>query len=212
MKGDFLASTSMSRPFAAGSGSTISTPALPEQLESILADMGRAFNVSLYYPALLIALTLPEICVGLGFTEKKTNVQMPHYVSWVKEFAPTGLGIGAETCYKLRCGLVHRADAAGHAYLGAEGVIFTVPETRQSLHGFEVQHGEGGPVAIMLDLATFLHAMDFGVRKWFAKHQSNETVKTNVRSLLSFRPNGFSPFVSGAPVVASGWANPISPV
>jgi hypothetical protein len=53
---------------------------LPLALESILGDMRRAIEARLYYPAVLVALTLPEICAAL---ELPNSVFVRENTTWI---------------------------------------------------------------------------------------------------------------------------------
>ncbi len=130
-------------------------------------------------------------------------VRESHYVTFIDSYTTTReLGLDGRSCYRLRGGVVHRGNAAGHPFFGATHVIFTVPESGVSFHAFSLKVGES--TAAMFDLGKFCDAMAQAVRKWYAAHKDDEKVKANVRNLLSLRPDGIIPFIAGAPIVASG--------
>lgn len=175
---------------------------LPPALDSIVSDMWRAFDASLYYPALLVALTLPEVCVALTM-EAKEFVKEKHYVSFVNEYtSPAGLGIDGLGCYRLRGGVVHRGNAAGHPFFGSSHVIFCVPETGSSFHAMSLQSGE--KTSAVFNLKYFCTAMHNAVAKWYAAHSLQPKVQSNLKNLLSWRPEGMAPFFEGAPILGSG--------
>lgn len=208
MKEDLLASTSTFAISPDFSGATPMKSSLPLTLENILADMWRAFDAQLYYPALLVGLTLPEVCAALRL-EKSEFVKKPHYVEFIETFAPAEkVKMSGLYCYQLRGGTVHRANAAGHAYFDRSHVIFTVPETGSKLHGFtleiESSTGAESKTALMIDLGTFLEGIEDAVRRWYEIHGRETLVRDAARSLICWRPEGLSPFVEGAPVVSSG--------
>ncbi len=181
---------------------------LPLPLENILADMWRAFSAQLYYPALLVALTLPEVCAALRL-DKSEFVKKKHYIDFIDNYAPhDDLRVTGLDCYQLRGGLVHRANAAGHAFYEGTHVIFTVPETGNVLHAFtlEVVNPTTGAKksAMMLDLRTFCSGIDTAVRAWHKAHGAEPKVIESIKGLISWRPNGLPPFLDGAPVVGSG--------
>lgn len=92
-------------------------------LSSILADIQRAIDAKLYYPALLVALTVPEICSALTL-DNSVFVKEKHYVAFVDRYTtPKSLGCDGLTCFRLRGGVVHRANLAGHALFDATNVI-----------------------------------------------------------------------------------------
>lgn len=171
-------------------------------LESIIKDIERAIEAKLYYPALLITLTLPEICMGLTL-DKSQFVKKNHYVDFVDRYTTSpGLGLDGESCFHLRGGLVHRADLTGHAFFEGTHVVFTVPETGVGLHAFSIEAGE--KKAAMFDLGLFSTAMIDAVRAWYEEHKNDEQVIKNMKNLIRWRPKGVPPFVGGMPVVASG--------
>lgn len=176
-------------------------------LASVLQDIERAAQAQLYYPALLVALTVPEICCALAL-DNSVFVKEKHYAAFVDKFTTQGaLGLDGQSCYRLRGGLVHRANAAGHPYLGATHVIFTTPETQGGIHGI-IMEGLGGDGnikrAAILDLARFCTEMIAGAFRWYEDHQNDPKVTENMNNLIRYLPGGLSPFVRGAPVVASG--------
>ena len=207
-KAALLASTSISTILSTGSGrwhpqqSTGTHLNLPPQLQSILDDVDRAFGAKLYYPALLVALTLPDICIALSF-DKEKFVKDKDYAAFIDTYTtPAELGLGGQDCYRLRGGVVHRGNAAGHPFFGKSHVIFTVPETGTQIHALSIQVGEKS--AAMFSLALFLQAMIEAVKKWYLIQKDDPQVRANLPNLLSWYPNGLSPFVGGAPIVGSG--------
>jgi hypothetical protein len=164
--------------------------------------MRGAISARLYYPALLVALTIPDICMGLTLP-KESFVKKEHYLSFVEKYtSKASLGLDAASCYQLRGGLVHRADLAGHAYFDATHVIFTVPESQTRIHALSFVVGD--KTAAMFDLVLFCDAMAEAARAWYESHREVEIVLKNLKNIIRWRPEGLSPFLAGAPVVASG--------
>lgn len=175
---------------------------LPLPLETILQDVRRTLDAELYYPAILVSLTIPEICAGLA-KDRSRFVKEADYVGFVDNYTtPPALGLDGKSCYQIRGGLVHRADLRAHPHFGGTHVIFITPESRGAMHGFAVQSGD--KLAAMIDMDLFCGEMTAGARRWYADHASDPVVDENVKSLIRLRPNGVAPFVRGLPVVASG--------
>lgn len=171
-------------------------------LDLILNDILGCLNARLYYPGLVVALTVPDICSALALG-KNEHVKQIHYVSFVDKYTKSDrLGVSGMKCYQLRGGVIHRGNAAGHQYIDATHVIFTIPEAKGFLHAFSVKSGE--KTAFMLDLLLFCGEMMSAAKRWHEDHETDHKVIENMKNLLSLRPNGVSPFVSGLPVVASG--------
>jgi hypothetical protein len=175
-------------------------------LGSILSDIERAIEAHLYYPALLAALTLPEICTALTL-DRSVFVKDKHYIAFVDKYAD-GLGLTGAQCYQLRGGVVHRANLAGHPFFDSSHVIFTLPETKNrsgtriGIHALTLQSGESR--AATFDLTKFCEVMIAAVRKWYEDHQNDAKVAANMGALIRYCPNGLAPFFVGAPIVASG--------
>lgn len=71
---------------------------LPLQLETIANDINRAIDARLYYPALLSALTIPEICSALAM-DRMQFVKERHYVAFIDTYSsPPELGLGRPYC------------------------------------------------------------------------------------------------------------------
>ncbi len=172
-------------------------------LESILDDIQRAISARLYYPALVVALTIPEICSALAL-DKAVFIKESHYVAFVEKYidAPE-LGVDGLRCYRLRGGVIHRASAAGHPKFAATHVLFTVPESNFRMHGggmLEV----GEKTALPIDLQMFCSEMIRAARRWIEDHRQEQKVIANLPNLLSWRADGMPPFIVGAPLVGSG--------
>ena len=175
---------------------------MPFPLETIASDINRAIDAKLYYPALLVTLTIPEICSALAL-DRTQFVKQKHYIGFVDSYTtPPELGLSGVDCYRLRGGVVHRADFRGHPHFDCTHVIFTTPETPVHMHAFSIEVGE--KTAAMFDIKMFCQAMISGARRWYEDNKSNPKIEENLANLISLRPTGLSPFVKGGPVVASG--------
>ena len=135
--------------------------------------------------------------------DKSAFVKKKHYVEFVDKYTtPAGLGVDGNDCYRLRGGVVHRANMAGHPEFNCTHVVFTIPETRTSIHALSMVAGEKR--AAVLDLKTFCRAIVVAAERWYEDHKDSPTVAENMKNLIRMCPNGLHPFVGGAPVVGSG--------
>jgi hypothetical protein len=164
--------------------------------------MKRCIEARLYYPALLVALTIPEICMALTMS-KAEFVKKAHYVHFVDKYTtPAQLGLSGIDCFMLRGGLIHRADLRGHAHFAASHVIFSTPESKLKMHALSMKVRE--KVAVVFDLELFCRAMDAAARQWFQENKTNALIEENAKNLIRLCPKGLSPFVVGQPILASG--------
>lgn len=179
-------------------------PALPpfSPLALILTDIGKAIDAQLYYPALLMALTVPEICAALAM-ERSVFVKEKHYAGFVDRYTTkASLGLAGIDCYRLRGGLVHRGNLAGHPKADWTNTVFTIPETGTSIHALTLKAGDKSAAAF--DLKTFCSEMVSAAYKWYEDHKDHALVAKNMPDLIRYCPSGLPPFVGGAPVVGSG--------
>jgi len=177
---------------------------LVSPLGSVLIDIERAINARLYYPALLVALTVPEICCALAL-DKSEFVKEKHYVTFVDKYgAQREIGCDGLTCYRLRGGVVHRANMAGHPKFDATHVVFTIPESGASIHALSIVVEMQNKKAAMFDLVQFCQGMVNAAHRWYENHKDNPKVQSNMSSLIRYCPEGLKPFVGGTPVVGSG--------
>jgi hypothetical protein len=171
----------------------------------VLNDIQRAIDAKLYYPALLVALTVPEICCGLEL-DNSQFVKDKHYKAFVEKYGrPNGTAVDGETCYRIRGGLVHRANLAGHPYLGSDitHVVFTLPESQTRIVGLNFVHN--GKKALTLDLDHFCRAMVKAAQDWYEANQNNPIVLKNMENLIRYVERGLPfPYLNNLPVVASG--------
>jgi len=176
---------------------------LPYPLSSIVDDIRRSYDHALYYPALVVALTLPEICIALTF-DKENFVKGKHYTAFIDKYTtPSGLGLNGTQCYSLRGGVVHRANASGHPHFPADYVVFTVPESGISIHALTMQ-GQSGKMGAFFSLKDFIEAMISAAIKWYEENKNNQNVIANLPLLISWREFDTPPFGSMGPFIGSG--------
>ncbi|MBW6531948.1 hypothetical protein KZ820_14495 [Sphingomonas sp. RRHST34] len=201
-KAKWLKSTGLDGALAALVGGDL-VAAFPPRLASILDDIDACLRAKLWYPAITVALTLPDICSGL-LLDRSKFVKREHYVAFVDEFLDKKkCSISGERCFMLRGGVVHKGTASSHPHLDASHVVFWIPEgDRASMHDFWLE-GDGDR-ALVLDVFKFVEAMKDAVYAWHKKHGTDAIVMSKVNEIMSVRPNGIRKLIGGAPVVASG--------
>ena len=88
-------------------------------IERIISDCEQALDHNLYFAALSLALTLPDICAKAKYPNEKNNKK--RYVNWYEEYIgqyeksprlsyePDGLPYpNGEVIYSLRCSMLHQ--------------------------------------------------------------------------------------------------------
>jgi hypothetical protein len=163
-------------------------------MEMILQEIELALHARLYYLALVVALTIPDVCAALESVDGQTN--RDRYKAWYN--AHLGGRYGAVTdadCYSLRCGVAHQGRF-GHPRMEYGRVIFAIPGRGIFLHNSIAND------ALHLDADRFCREMIAAARQWFAGKQNDPAVQANLPNVVQLRPNGFSPYVAGTPVIA----------
>ena len=88
-------------------------------IDTYVNDIKRSLSNRLYYPALSLALTLPDICGKAKYPNKKTSFR---YIKWYDEYlgqyehpqwdddSPELPYLSGELVYSLRCALLHEGN------------------------------------------------------------------------------------------------------
>lgn len=167
-------------------------PAHP--LEATLQQIELALQAKLYYLAVVMALTLPDICAALE--DERAYSGREEYKKWYRENLADKFPFMSDAdAYSLRCGVVHKGNlgvrSKGSSFAR---VVFTLPQK-----GF--MHNNVANDVLQFDVLRFCNDVIAAVRVWFEKTEDNRTVKANLPNLIQFRPDGFPPLFVGLPVI-----------
>jgi hypothetical protein len=168
-------------------------------LRAVLDDILRAIDAELYYPGLLVALTIPEICSALAL-DNSVFIKEKHYVDFIDRYTtPRELGLAGLDCYRLRGGVVHRGNMAGHPNFAATHVIFSLPKSPAKIHAMSMVHTAQNKTAAMLDLSLFCGAMIRAAERWYEDHHHEPKVIENMQNLIRYRQMEPPPSWAGSP-------------
>jgi hypothetical protein len=184
-------------------------------LETILAEIRAVFFVGkLYYVALHLALSVPDICSSLEvdpdgdqWAKFKANER---YVAWCKAYLePKFKKFTAEDCWAMRGGVVHNRMLFGHPKNRFTRVLFSTPLQGYSSHentiGPMLDRPTGAPDdsrVLELSLEIFCTMMERAALEWYEAKKDDPIVQKNMDGLVRFRPEGLKPWVVGTPVIA----------
>jgi hypothetical protein len=166
-------------------------------LETALQEIEKALAANLFYLALVMALTLPDICAALE--DENAYSGRDEYKKWYRENLADRFPFMSDAdCYSLRCGVVHK----GSLGLKSKGstfsrVLFALPTPRRNIFHNNVLND-----ALQFDPVIFCADMIAAVRKWYSEHCEDENVKKNLPNVLQVRPNGLAPYMVGTPIIA----------
>ena len=164
-------------------------------MEGILTEIERAIAGGLFYAAINMSLTLPDICGALESQDGKTSGLK--YKAWyAAHICDNTPWLTAEDCYSLRCGVLHEGNF-GHGNMQYCRVIFTLPDGRNNLLINNIVNK-----AYLTDAVDFCTGMVAAVRQWYATAKNTTTVQANISKIFEFRAQGLAPYVVGVPVIA----------
>jgi hypothetical protein len=172
-------------------------PAFP--LELALKEIDQAIEHRLYYLAVSVALSIPDICARLELP-RGHEVKEKHYVAWIERYFLAlndyPMFLKGIDLYQIRCGVLHQGASAGHrklktrynhvffCVLGADGKGTTATVYKE------------GATSIELDSARFCRDMIKTARAWYKAKKADPNVVSNLPDLVRPRPEGYPPFTS----------------
>lgn len=162
-------------------------------MEDIIEQVKVALDAGLYSLALMGAMTLPDICAGLG--SDSGNATRARCIAWLKaEVAETQEE--AELLYGFRCSLLHQASP--YAHRTDVRVIFLEPGLN-IISNCWVDNG---------GIKVWFHSIDYfvdriigAVRRWLAEHSNDPKVEMHLDRCVRRHARGLPPFVVGRPVI-----------
>lgn len=160
----------------------------------MVSQMREVATAGLYYAALMLALSLPDICGALGSENGRSSGAKTR--RWLEEW---GFSAVASSIYGLRCSLLHQGSAFPDD--GSERVIFIEPNPLNFGMDHLVVETRAG-AALFVDVPSFVEDVAVGVERWLGRHGSSSTVQRNLLRFAHRRPNGLPPFIDGVPVIA----------
>jgi hypothetical protein len=172
-------------------------------MEPILQEIEKALNAKLYYLAIVLAVTLPDICAALEASDGRTS--STRYKAWYKaDLAGKVWFLTEDDCYSLRCGVVHQGQfgVAGSQY---DRVAFFMPHPDPSrtlvIRGTRFGTAPNEIIYTYSAVEFCQHIID-AVRLWAANKTSDVNVQKNLPKLIQYRPNGMPPTISGFLIIA----------
>lgn len=170
-------------------------PANP--LELILGDIERAIEAKIWYAALAVSLSLPDVCSLLELPAEQSWSKDWKYAGWFDRNLPNYLPLfSGQDCYRLRGGILHNAkirkDESRWDY-----IALTTSDSPMRMH-LCVSRNNGGTKesALTLDIEIFCQDIVAATRKWYEQKSADENVKSNLPYVISAR-GSFGNQISG---------------
>ncbi|WP_414524190.1 hypothetical protein, partial [Umezakia ovalisporum] len=117
-------------------------------LDIVIGDIQMCIEKDLFYAALVVALTLPDICAALETEDGWARKDL--YKNWYNTYIlPNYSSLSAEDCYNLRCSVVHQGKF-GRPGMTYSRVLFTLPDRTNSIFHNNIMND-----ALNLDVIIF---------------------------------------------------------
>ena len=176
------------------------TEPIPVELDGVLQEIEKALAAKLYYLAIAVALSVPDICACLEFDpDNPSRANRKTYADWCNNNIRGMPRLTGDDLYNLRGGALHKGHF-GHEKSQFNRVIFIGPESAIKMHGTLISgemrlgpHAEiwKGPI-LCLGVAEFCETIvDFSTRLGACREgRSFRAAKSpNVSALPAGRPS-----------------------
>lgn len=164
-------------------------------METILSEIEGALAARLYYLAIAMALTVPDICAALESPNGQTSGTK--YKAWYNtNLANQYPNITDADCWSLRCGVLHQGRC-GHPNMQYGQILFTVSNAQNNVFHNNILND-----ALNLDTVIFCRDVVSSARRWFIQRTNDSAVQANLPNLVQFRPQGLAPYMVGMPLIA----------
>jgi hypothetical protein len=175
-------------------------------LNFLLREMVAVHKAGMYYAAIMLALTFPDICSKLTFApsdEKYWKGTQERYEDWCEKYLSKRLAsLTAQDLWALRGGVLHQGQTFGHPKSRFSRVVFILPDKGSNQFQIgKMSLQDEAPVSA-ISTSTFCNAFLDAVREFIAATKDDPIVQANVTGLVRFRPEGFERYILGTPVIA----------
>jgi hypothetical protein len=190
---------------------------IPIEITAILREIERAIDAKLYYLAIAVALSVPDICGCLEFdpkSRKTSNIKT--YAPWCDDnIGPRFANLSGTDLWYMRCGVVHSGTFAHHKVPFGR-VIFLTPDFSQfkahdviltvapgiEFGGISVETLHVSGKILYMDVLKFCNTIMECARTWAIAKADDPFVQQNLPNLIRYRPEGLPPFMVGVPIIA----------
>ncbi len=164
-------------------------------MDGLLDELDKAIDARLFYVALILALTIPDICSALESENGRASRQL--YEAWANRWFLVDYDfVTSNDLYSLRCGVVHQGRF-GHPNMQYQRIVFTLPDGRGNVFHQNIIND-----ALNLDAEQFCKDMGDSAYSWWMTYRQNPLVQNNLSRLVQRHENGLPPYIVGVPVIS----------
>lgn len=164
-------------------------------MKDIITQVETALKVNLYYLALSVSLTLPDICAALESEDGKTSGLK--YANWFDKYvAPKCYGkLTGQQCYKFRCSMLHQGSSQ-NPQTSYSRIMFYEPRNFGAIFHWGTVND-----ALLIDVRLFCFDIIDGVNRWLKDVENNPSYNKNLTKMIKRHPEGIFPYAGGSPVI-----------
>ncbi len=157
-------------------------------MEPILLAIETAMKNKNWHGALLICLTVPDICSSL---ENSTHNSKERYINWFKKYLDDKYNkyLSGDDCYALRCSYIHEGTNVIE-HQRARKVLDKFVFIPQGSHFILISNCNFGGTAddnkniLQLSVETFCKDIIEAARKWLGDIESNSEIQERISDML----------------------------
>lgn len=165
-------------------------------MERFTQAINKSIESENWYAALILALTIPDICGRLSNPELAKESKK-RYVKWFDEYVlhhyerPShGEGftfMSGGDCYALRCALLHEGRDDVTSQKARREVLSRIMFSTAKCHRIKVND------ILVLNIQRFCEEICQGVQVWNENFKDDVNVQESIKKLLTIQTQGFSP-------------------
>ena len=164
-------------------------------MRDLIDQIRFALNQNLYYPALFVSLSLPDICGAIDSANGEADKQK--YIDWFNRYVGhryQGV-LSSEDCYYFRCSLLHQGSSQ-HRRSNYSRILFVEPQATSNVFHRNILND-----ALNIDVRIFCEDILSGVENWLKLVEGTTNYQQNYDRFIRRYPNGLSPYIVGMPVI-----------
>jgi hypothetical protein len=165
-------------------------------MRDLLEQIRGALHNNLYYCALFVSLSMPDICGAMESSDGQATKDK--YIKWFDDYIGSKYRnfLVGEDCYDFRCSLLHQARSQ-HPKGKYSRVLFVEPSATTNVFHCNILND-----ALNIDARIFCNDIIEGVEKWLKKIEAAPIFLQNYNMFMRRYPNGLPPYIVGLPVIS----------
>jgi len=148
-------------------------------LGPLVSEMIAAMSAGYNYLCLLQSLAIPDICGAIMNEDGRATKSK--YIEWYNEYIyKYFVMLPADTCYSLRCGVIHQSKGDVKNNQIYNRIEFCRPGNYDIFTNRTILHGD----VLTVNLEQFCIAMEHGVIDWYEKERSGPIFRKNAARVM----------------------------